>query len=71
MIVERSQKEPGLPKVYATNTFFYPKLLQSGLKKNSNFVHHVSHFSWQLEKRSQLVDKRFLFCAEFKCSWRK
>lgn len=31
MIVERaSTSEPKLPKVYATNTFFYPKLMQSG-----------------------------------------
>ena len=32
MIVERSTKnESGWPKVYATNTFFYPKLMQSGI----------------------------------------
>ena len=31
MIVERSStSESDLPKVYATNTFFYPKLMQSG-----------------------------------------
>lgn len=32
MIVERSNhNESGWPKVYATNTFFYPKLMQSGI----------------------------------------
>lgn len=31
MIVERaSTSESGFPKAYATNTFFYPKLMQSG-----------------------------------------
>ncbi|XP_047544834.1 sentrin-specific protease-like isoform X1 [Vanessa atalanta] len=30
LLMQRSEEQKDLPKVYATNTFFYPKLMQSG-----------------------------------------
>jgi sentrin-specific protease 1 len=30
LLMQRSEQQPTLPRVYATNTFFYPKLMQAG-----------------------------------------
>ena len=38
MIVERSKENSNFPTVYAMNTFFYPKLLQSGECLNFSII---------------------------------
>jgi len=49
MIVERSSSnESGWPKVYATNTFFYPKLMQSGHSALKRWTRKIDIFSYDL-----------------------
>lgn len=48
LLMQRSEEQKDLPKVYATNTFFYPRLMQSGhaglrrwTRKVDIFAHHL------------------------------
>lgn len=48
MIVERSNKYDNWPKVYAMNTFFYPKLIQSGHSALKRWTRKVDIFAHDL-----------------------
>lgn len=48
MLMERGRTEPGLPSVYAFNTFFYPKLLASGYTAIKRWTRRVDIFSHDL-----------------------
>lgn len=48
MLMERGRTEPGLPSVYAFNTFFYPKLLASGYSAIKRWTRRVDIFSYDL-----------------------
>lgn len=48
MLMERGRTEPGLPSVYAFNTFFYPKLLSSGYAAIKRWTRRVDIFSHDL-----------------------
>ncbi|KAG0426304.1 hypothetical protein HPB47_026572 [Ixodes persulcatus] len=45
LLMERGRTEPGLPSVYAFNTFFYPKLLTSGHAALRRWTRHVDVFA--------------------------
>ncbi|XP_039285347.1 sentrin-specific protease 1-like [Nilaparvata lugens] len=47
LLIERSKKE-GLPKVYAFNTFFYPKLMESGHASLKRWTRKIDIFSQDL-----------------------
>lgn len=47
MIVKRSKKT-GYPKVYAANTFFYPKLMSSGHSRLKRWTKNIDIFSMDL-----------------------
>eukprot|EP00096_Caligus_rogercresseyi_P010084 TRINITY_DN3559_c0_g1_i1.p1 TRINITY_DN3559_c0_g1~~TRINITY_DN3559_c0_g1_i1.p1 ORF type:complete len:599 (-),score=196.91 TRINITY_DN3559_c0_g1_i1:114-1877(-) len=48
MIVHRSTNNPKLPKVYAFNTFFYPKLLSGGHGPLKRWTRKVDLFSYDI-----------------------
>jgi len=48
MIVARSKDNDNWPKVYATNTFFYPKLMQSGHSALKRWTRKVDIFAQDL-----------------------
>ncbi|CAO1410692.1 unnamed protein product, partial [Diamesa hyperborea] len=48
LLVERSEKNDSLPKVYAMNTFFIPKLLQSGHSALKRWTRKVDIFSYDI-----------------------
>ncbi|CAN7984779.1 unnamed protein product [Ixodes hexagonus] len=48
LLMERGRTEPGLPSVYAFNTFFYPKLLTSGHSALRRWTRHVDIFAHDL-----------------------
>ncbi|EEC03135.1 sentrin/sumo-specific protease, putative [Ixodes scapularis] len=48
LLMERGRTEPGLPSVYAFNTFFYPKLLTSGHAALRRWTRHVDVFAHDL-----------------------
>ena len=48
MVVERSSKHDNWPKVYAMNTFFYPKLMQSGHAALKRWTRKVDIFAHDL-----------------------
>ncbi|KAJ8726683.1 hypothetical protein PYW07_001381 [Mythimna separata] len=48
LIMQRSEERQDLPKVYATNTFFYPKLLQSGQAGLRRWTRKVDIFAYDL-----------------------
>lgn len=48
MLMERGRTEPGLPSVYAFNTFFYPKLLASGYAAIKRWTRRVDIFAHDL-----------------------
>ena len=45
MIVERSNSDDSLPNVYATNTFFYPKMMEQGHSALKRWTRRVDIFS--------------------------
>ena len=48
LLVERSENNDSLPKVYAMNTFFIPKLLQSGHSALKRWTRKVDIFSYDI-----------------------
>ncbi|CAH2104127.1 unnamed protein product [Euphydryas editha] len=48
LLMQRSEERTDLPKVYATNTFFYPKLMQSGQAGLRRWTRKVDIFSHDL-----------------------
>ncbi|KAL4704662.1 hypothetical protein ACJJTC_013446 [Scirpophaga incertulas] len=48
LLMQRSERRPELPKVYATNTFFYPKLMQSGQAGLRRWTRKVDIFAHEL-----------------------
>ncbi|CAK1602675.1 unnamed protein product [Parnassius mnemosyne] len=48
LLMQRSEERPDLPKVYATNTFFYPKLMQSGQAGLRRWTRKVDIFAHDL-----------------------
>lgn len=48
LLMERGRTVPGLPSVYAFNTFFYPKLLTSGYSALRRWTRHVDIFAHDL-----------------------
>lgn len=48
MLMERGRTQPGLPSVYAFNTFFYPKLLASGYAAIKRWTRRVDIFAHDL-----------------------
>ncbi|XP_050670354.1 sentrin-specific protease 1-like isoform X1 [Leptidea sinapis] len=48
LLMQRSQEKKDLPKVYATNTFFYPKLMQSGQAGLKRWTRKVDIFAHDL-----------------------
>lgn len=48
LLMERGRTEPGLPSVYAFNTFFYPKLLASGHGALKRWTRKVDIFAHDL-----------------------
>ncbi|CAB3237686.1 unnamed protein product [Arctia plantaginis] len=48
LLMQRSEERKDLPKVYATNTFFYPKLMQSGQAGLRRWTRKVDIFAHDL-----------------------
>ncbi|XP_052747047.1 sentrin-specific protease 1 isoform X2 [Bicyclus anynana] len=48
LLMQRSEERKDLPKVYATNTFFYPKLMQSGHAGLKRWTRKVDIFAHNL-----------------------
>ncbi|CAH0726248.1 unnamed protein product, partial [Brenthis ino] len=48
LLMQRSEENKDLPKVYATNTFFYPKLMQSGQAGLRRWTRKVDIFAHDL-----------------------
>ncbi|XP_059058188.1 sentrin-specific protease 1-like isoform X2 [Achroia grisella] len=48
LLMQRSEERKDLPKVYATNTFFYPKLMQSGQAGLRRWTRRVDIFAHDL-----------------------
>ena len=48
LIMERSEKNESLPKVYVMNTFFVPKLLQGGHGSVRRWTRKVDIFSYDV-----------------------
>ncbi|XP_052746435.1 uncharacterized protein LOC112048372 [Bicyclus anynana] len=48
LLIQRSETREDLPKVYATNTFFYPKLMQSGHAGLKRWTRKVDIFEHDL-----------------------
>lgn len=48
LLMERGRSQPGLPSVYAFNTFFYPKLLSGGYSALKRWTRRVDIFAYDL-----------------------
>ncbi|XP_011553362.3 sentrin-specific protease 1 [Plutella xylostella] len=48
LLMQRSEQRPDLPKVYATNTFFYPKLMQGGQPGLRRWTRKIDIFAHDL-----------------------